>query len=194
VRPSLTVAVTSLVVATLTACSSSDAPATAPSTSAGVTATEVDYAELADQMAPLAASLGWEVQRAYRIDAELLRQDVDLVNVYLRPIGDDPAPDEYVETALAALQLIGSTVFDADPTVTAIDVCLQRPNDAPPDTPVEPAFRILGLRDDLEPLLATDVELTDLVPISQDGRLVLLPDEHVRQAAAWRTALSTAGG
>jgi hypothetical protein len=150
----------------------------------------VDYAALRDDVAPLAEPLGWDVQRAYRQPANILRRDVELVNVYLRPLGDEPSPETYLADAMLALQTIASDVFARDATVTAIDVCLQRANDAPSDVEVEPAIRILGFREDLAPLVANELRLADLVDLSGQGRLVLMLDDYVKQAPEWAAAMA----
>ena len=173
--------------------------AAAAGDAAAGSSTVPDYAELADEMAPLAAPLGWEVQRAYRQDAYLVGRDVDLVNVYLRPIGTEPTPDQYLADATKALQAIVSAhVFASDANVTADPRLPPAGQRRATRSDVAPAIRILGLRDDLAPLVESPVELTDLVSISRDRRLVLLLDDYVQQAPGWAQALadstSTTGG
>ena len=155
---------------------------TAPST---VTA---DRIALATDIEPWVPE-GWEIQRAYRQPATFLDSDVELVAVYLRPIGADPTPAEYLEQAVVALQSIASEVFASDASVTAIDVCLQHANDAGPDVEVKPAVQMLGVREDLDPLLAAGVQLVDLTSLSRNRKLVLFVDEYVKQAPAWNEAI-----
>jgi hypothetical protein len=184
-------------VVSLAGCSTADDAATTPvesrstaSVSSPATGAPTDYTALTDAIAPLAEPLGWEVQRAYRQSANFIGNDVDLVNVYLRPIGDDPPPEEYVADAMVALRTIAADVFANEAGVSAIDVCLQRPNDASPAVDVEPAVRILGLRTDIEPLLGADVQLVDLLRLSRQRRLVLVLDDYVQRAPAWAEALA----
>ena len=182
-----------VVLLALVACSTDETDvAVAPSSDTGAptTAASLDFAELIDDVTPLAEPLGWEVQRAYRVDAAIVSREGVLVNIYLRPSGEDASPDEYLADATTALQVMAADVFAADPSVSAIDVCLQRPNDEPPEVAVAPALRILAYRDGLEPLLDTELRPADLVRLSRERRLVIYLDEYVEQSADWADALA----
>jgi hypothetical protein len=165
-------------------------PASAPVDSVASTVLSDDA--LAAEMDPLVPD-GWEVQRAYRQPATVLGSDVDLVAVYLRPTGDDPSPEQYLEQAVVALQSVASGVLESDRTVTAIDVCLQRPNDAAPTVQVDPAIQMLGFREDLEPLLARGVQLPDFAALAYEGKSVLFADDYVTQASGWSDVIASAG-
>ena len=164
--------------------------AATPRSSQGAVSSPPDHFQLASYIEPWVPA-GWEVQRAYRQPATMRGADVEFVAVYLRPIGDDPSPEEYLDQAVGALQSIGSGVFAADATVSAIDICLQHANDAEPDVEVQPAVQIMGLRKDLDPLLATGVQLADLVSLNQERRLGLFADEYVGRAPTWSDAMAT---